>query len=260
MPSAIATPQQRRFLVRALVWSLIGVIYAPLLVALHRLFGALDWGAWGYIAAAALAAGASAMLYDARQIAIAASVVGVTAASLPLMFLGPSAQLGHLMLLALAAAVVVGFVVRFPARCTRNVGGKALAAITSGALCGALLAATEALTGIPVVPAAAMAFLVSVNGVLYVATVRFWVVRLGCAERTANGWKQALVIGTIAVITAASVWIIAGSVGLQTEDTLTQTLLAVPGAVPPALLSAAVAGAITGVLLEGFGFRWVHDV
>lgn len=260
MMRAIAVSQPRRFLARALIWSLIGVIYAPLLVALHHLFVALGGGAWAYVPAAALAAGASAMLYDARQLAIVASVVGVTAASLPLMMLGPITPLWQVAALALGIGIVLGFAARFPSQCTQNIGGKVMAAMTGGALCGVVLAGAEMFSGFEFTPSAAMAFLVSVNGVLYVATVRFWVARLGCAQRTARGWKQALVIGTIALITAASVWIIAGAVSTSGADALTLALLAVPGNIPPALSIAAVAGVITGLLLEGFGFRWVHDV
>ncbi len=261
MPEAVhAIPSQNLVLMRAVIWAVVGMIYAPLFVALHLLFVEFGLAAWAYIPAAALAGAAGAALYGARQVAIAAGLVGIVVALGSILVFGHAIALLPLVLLAFGLGLVVGLTVRFPRLCTQHVAGKTATGLLTGALCAALLAVLEWLGQITILSSIATAFLVSANGVLYVATVRQGVRWFGCHDQQSCALKQGLVIGLVAALTAASLWVVAGAISGDADSALTHTLLQVPEAIPPALMAGAMAGAITGSLLELFGFRWVHDV
>lgn len=55
--------EKRHVVLRALIWAIVGVIYAPLYVALEDLFRLANLGSWAFVPAAALAGAAGAMLY-----------------------------------------------------------------------------------------------------------------------------------------------------------------------------------------------------
>ncbi len=254
-------PQENRYvLMRALIWAMVGLIYVPLFLALEDLFRLASFGAWSFVPAAALAGGAGAMLYGARQVAIAASLIGVSTGSILLLVPGASVSLWQPALVGLLAGMVGGFFVRFPAGCTSNVVAKIMTGLSSGALCGAFLTMAEPMWPAVHLEVAAVAFLVSVNGVIYVTTVRFWVRALSRADGIANHWKQALVIGIVAMLTAASVWIVSKSIVGDVSSPMAVALMGLPDRLPGTLMSGAMAGAITGALLEIFRFRWVLDV
>jgi uncharacterized membrane protein len=254
-------PRHRQIAIRALIWGLIGVIYVPLLVALQRLFTVLGLATWAYIPAAALASAAGAAVYGARQIAIAASLIGVITATFSMLTIPDGGQLWQLASLGFGIGLLAGVVMRFPTRCTTHVFGKTTAGLITGASCGLVLSISEQLSGWYFPLVSSVAFLVSVNGILYVATVRYWVAHLSCTNQGSCLLRQSLIIGTISLLTASSVWIVAGAtINHHVDDELTLALLRVPNEIPPALIAGALAGAVTGALLEIFQFRWVHDV
>ncbi|MBB1089750.1 hypothetical protein HUU61_00455 [Rhodopseudomonas palustris] len=236
-----------------------GITYAPLFVGLDRLFAVIGFGAWATVPAAALTTAAVTVLTSAQQVAVAASLVGVTVASFGLLIMGSTLPLGSLATAAAVAGIIAGLVVRFPQCCTWHVAGKAFAAAVTGILCGTVLVFAKPLVEGLQSPAGAVAFLISINGMFYVAVVRQWIEQLGCASQGSCQLRQALVIGLIAMLTAASVWVVGASVTGRTGDAITDALLTLPHVLPLALASGAITGVITGALLEIFEFRWVHD-
>lgn len=252
--------EKRHVLLRSLIWGIVGVIYAPLFIALRDLFQLADLGSWSLVPAAALAGGAGAMLYGARQVAIAASLIGVSTGSIMLLIPGAGSALWPSALLGLVAGIAGGVFVQFPGSCTAHVLAKVVTGMTSGAISGVLLALAAPVIPVVAFDAAVVAFLVSVNGVIYVVTVRSWATWLAALDAMAGRFKQALVIGVVAMLTAASVWIVAKSIAGEVSGPIAQTLMGLPGSLPAALMAGAVAGAITGALLEIFRFRWVLDV
>jgi hypothetical protein len=252
----------RAILLRGLVWGLIGLIYTPLFMGLAAIFERVGSGVGPYPAAAALAGAAGAAFYGAREVALVGSGIGVSLGLLLLVTMGDSLTFGQTVLLAGCVAATVGLVVVFPGRCARKVPGKIMAGLTTGSLCGAALAATE-----PLHPAAfpifsVLAFLVSVNGVLYVATVRWWVAlakRLDIEARPCNA-IEALVIAVLAGISAGSVWLMAAPLLAETSLLVREVSDAVYLELPLALLGGIFGGAVAGALLESLGFAWVHDV
>jgi hypothetical protein len=67
--SSLRHPARLAFL-RAIIWGLIGLIYAPLFIGLVAVFGFLGAGPWIYAGAAATAGGAGAALYSGRDVAL----------------------------------------------------------------------------------------------------------------------------------------------------------------------------------------------
>lgn len=258
--NAATIPEKRHVVLRAMIWAIVGVIYAPLFVALDDLFRLGGLGAWAFVPAAALAGGAGAMLYGARQVAIAASLIGVSTGSILLLVPGAATDLWQPALLGLVAGVAGGFFVSFPIACTSQVFPKAVTGIASGALCGVLLAAAAPYLPAVELEAVVVAFLVSVNGVIYVVTLQPWIRLLAPVERLDTRWKEALVIGVVAMLTAASVWIVSKSITGDVSSPMAMALMGLPNSLPSTLMAGAVAGAITGALLEIFRFRWVLDV
>jgi len=77
--------------IRASVWSLIGMIYSPVFVVLRQLLSPALSG-YATVLAAAVAGAIGAAFYGARQLALAASLIGVLCATLLLITLGHQAQ------------------------------------------------------------------------------------------------------------------------------------------------------------------------
>lgn len=250
-------------LLRGVVWGLIGLIYAPLFLGLGAIFERLGAGVATYAAAAALAGAAGAAFYGAREVALAGSGIGVVLGLLMLLTLADTLTFEQAVLAAACMAAAIGLVVVFPGRCTRKVPGKVMAGLTSGAACGSALALAE-----PFHPTAysvffVVTFLVSVNGVLYVSTVRWWVSlgqRLQIETRAPCHALESLVIAVLAGIAAGSVWLMAAPLLGESGPLVREVSDAVYRDLPMALLGGIFGGALAGAVLESLGFVWVHDV
>lgn len=258
MRLTMSSPYQRAA-VRAMVWSLIGVIYVPLFVVLHALLVARLGGA-AYVAAAAVAGAVGAAFYGARQLALVASLIGALSALAVLVIFDGVVPLVHLAVLASGLGLVTGLVLKFPYRCTTNVLAKVLAGALTGAFCGALLTGAATLLDVTLSMAAVVAFLVSVNGVIYVASVR------QVARVTASipprfcGLTEGVIIAIIATIVAASVWGFAGTL-MEQQDGLLAAVMRDSAVRMPALIAAGfIAGGITGALLELCDLEWIDDL
>jgi hypothetical protein len=242
-------------LVRAAVWSLIGMIYAPLYLVLNEL-STPNLGALSGPVAAAIAGGIGAAFYGARQLAVTASLIGTGCAVVAMAAVGPAVAPWGLSVAAALVSLVVGFLVRFPQRCTADVGVKVLAGLGMGAAAGLLLLAADQFIGVSLPVPAATAFLVSVTGVLYVSVL---VARP--ARPTARGrfsdLNEGLIIATIAVVAANGLTAFAGIFNVDEAGALTLPLLRVTEQLPAAVLAAMFAGAVAGGLLELFEFDWV---
>lgn len=202
--SAIASPGGRLIFLRALIWSLIGLIYAPLFAALQVLFEGIGFGHFAYIPAAALAGAIGAAFYGARQVALAGTTVGLVVGTALFFAMPATVPLWMLVLAAGAVGAGLGGVVRFPQRCSFNVLGKTLAGLAMGVVGGGILALAESLHPEDFNVAGAVAFLVSVNGVLYVATVRWWVGLTRMRPGQACNVIESLVLGVLAATAAGA--------------------------------------------------------
>jgi hypothetical protein len=245
---------------RGLVWALIGLIYAPLFTGFHVLCLGAGLGHAAFIPAAALAAAVGAAFYGARQVALTGTVIGLAVAALVFAAAPGLVSLWEVALWAALTGVAFGVVVRFPDRCSLHIPGKALTGLLTGVACGTLLALVEPLHPANFHITGVVAFMVSVNGVLYVATVPWWV-RVAVINRGQPcNLIEALVIAVLAAAAAGSLWVFAGPMIGVVHESYHAALDAMLGLIPSALAGGFLGGAVTGVLLEAFGFRWVHDV
>jgi hypothetical protein len=156
-------------------------------------------------------------------------------------------------------SIAAGLLVRFPSRCTAEVGTKVLAGSATGATAGGLLLVAEQLAGLRLPAPATLAFLVSVTGVLYVSVLNARPVRTLGRGRYCD-ISEGLVIAVIAVVAANGLLAFAGVFSVEDPGALTGALLRVTQELPPTLLAAMFAGAVAGGLLELFEFDWVDRV
>lgn len=259
---ATSAPDWRLALLRGIVWGMIGMIYAPLFIGLAELFQGLGFGPLTYVVSAALAGAVGAALYGAREIALIATGIGVLVGVMMLILFAEQVSVVQVAVAAAGVAALVGLTFSFPARCSRHVPGKTMAGLMTGAFCGGLLAVAEPLHPAPFSAFAVLAFLVSVNGVLYVATVRWWLAlsrRLHCESRPCY-IIESVVMAVLAGVAAGSVWMMIGPL-ISFESELWQAAsAAMHERMPLAVLGGLFGGAVAGVLLEFFRFSWVHDL
>jgi hypothetical protein len=132
-----------------------------------------------------------------------------------------------------------------------------MAGLVSGLACGAVLGLVEFLHPITFNVTAIVAFLVSVNGTFYSATVAWWLglakVRKGATCQIVEG----LVIGMVAAVVAASLWVFGGPLIGAVDAGYYALLDSILTLMPGALFGGFAAGAVTGALLEAFDFDWV---
>ncbi|NEX20661.1 hypothetical protein G3480_10120 [Thiorhodococcus mannitoliphagus] len=247
---------------RAIVWSLIGMIYAPLFTGLLELMSGAGLGVSAYPLASGLAAGAGAVLYGARELALLSTGIGAVAGVAVLILLSEGATLTNVVVVASVLAAAVGLTVAFPRRCSRHVPGKLLAGLSSGAFGGVVLAVVEPLHPAPFSTFVILAFLVSVSGVLYVGSVRAWVRisrRLRLESRPCY-LIEAAVMAILAGIAAGSVWMVAAPL-LGAEGGLPQlAAVTMHHEIQTAVVGGLLGGGLAGFLLEIFRFSWVHDI
>jgi hypothetical protein len=242
--------------VRAAVWSLIGMIYAPLFVLLRQLLTPALSG-YATVLAAAVAGAIGAAFYGARQLALAASLIGVLGGTLLLVIVGQQPQAWLVVTLVATLGLLAGFAVDFPHRCTVNIGRKFLVGAGVGAFAGGLLLGVDLFAGFSLPMTAAVAFLVSVTGVLYVTVLDFWRDRSDAGRPRFCSLTESAAIAVIASFVASSLVAFAGIFAEGPPSALTEALMLSAHQLPLAFLGGMTAGAVTGGLLELFEFAWV---
>lgn len=246
---------------RALIWSLAGLIYAPLFTGLYLGFDTLGLDAWSYVPAAALAGAVGAIFYGARGVALAATGIGLTVATFLFFVMPDRFDVPGVATIAALVGAGLGLIARFPDRCSLGVPGKALAGAMGGLACGGLLAATAAFWSDLVSLAVILAFLVSVNGMLYVVSVRWWVGVTTPKSRTEYcNLIESLVIAILAACAAGGLWLMVGPITGFAEASEMAISQAVQREIPLAVIGGLIGGAVSGALLEAFRFRNVFDL
>lgn len=257
--SVALLPVRRQLFIRAIVWAVIGAIYAPVFVIFEGL-AAPYLGPYAMVLAATAAGAIGAAYYGARQAALVASLVGVVATLFVLVSFYDRASFWHAALLCGALGMLTGLIFKFPRRCTAHVVGKVLVGGASGFVSGAGLT-TAALLGLSVSPLVAVAFLVSVNGTIYVALVRRITQSTGLLPARWCPIAEGAVIGVTATFVAGTIWAFTSTLsGVERQDLFLAVVSSTSQIMPLAVGSGIVAGTVTGVMLELFGFEWIDDL
>ncbi len=257
MSTTLATSRASLVFVRGLIWAIIGLIYAPLFTALFVLLEAMGLGHWAFAPAAAIAGAVGAAFYSAREVALVGAVIGLITTTILFMMTPGTVALWQVSLSAAVAGALLGRVTRFPERCALQAPGKAVAGLVSGLICGALLAVVELIHPLNFNITAIVAFLVSVNGTSYTATVGWWL-----RQAKVKGGKpcqviEALVIGMVATVAAGSLWVFGGPLIGAVDGGNYALVHSMMMFMPGAMFGGLVAGAVTGALLEAFDFDWM---
>jgi hypothetical protein len=260
MSVPVVPSRTRSIFLRGLIWSLIGLIYAPLFTGLRVLFQQVGLQHWSFAPAAALAGAVGAVFYGARQVALAGTALGLMAGTAALVALPGPVVLWKLLLAGAVVGAVVGWMVRFPDSCSYHVPGKTLAGFVTGAAAGTLLSFVEPLHPADFGIVAAVAFLVSVNGVLYVACVR-WFIGVATLDRGQPCHLiQAFAVALLAGTAAGSLWVVGAPLLEATDARYAAAIDAILRQIPLAVLGGMLGGAVAGATLEAFRVSWVHDV
>jgi hypothetical protein len=154
----------------------------------------------------------------------------------------------------------VGWRVDFPDHCSLQVPAKSIAGLTTGALCGCLLALVEPLHPLTFGAAGTLAFLVSANGILYVATVPWWAGMAARHGRRHCDIIEAAVVALLAALVAGGLWLAAAPIVGGTASSLARAMALLGQELPLAIFGGVLGGVVGGALLQTFGFRWVHDI
>jgi hypothetical protein len=252
--------RSRMIFLRSLVWSIVGLVYAPLFAGLLVAFETLGLGRAAFVPAAGIAGAVGASFYGARQVALSGTVIGLVVATVTFFTLPGRIHPWEVMIPAWSVGLILGWLVRFPDRCSLHVPAKALSGLVTGAACGAMLVLVEPLHPQNFHILGAVAFLVSVNGVLYVATVRWWVKLAALNRRQPCNLIEAMVVAGLSAVAAASLWAVSGPFVGVVDEAFRGSLDVLHALLPISLFGGLVGGAVSGALLEAFGFKWVHDV
>lgn len=239
------------------------MIYAPLFTGLSELLKGLGVGPAAVVIAAAVTGAIGAVLFGARELSLISSGLGAGVGVVLLILLTGQAAFVQTVLIAAALAAVLGLTMRFPARCSRNVASRAMAGLTAGLFGGTILALAEPLHPAPFSIFAVLAFLVSINGVLYVASLRWWI---GLTQRLCQAscpcyLIEAVIMAVLAGIAAGSVWMVSGPLtNLDAGLWWQAASLGMHQQIPQAVLGGLLGGGVAGILLELFRFSWVNDL
>lgn len=259
MSTGASLSRFRLILLRGLIWSLIGAIYAPLFAGLRVFFEDCGLGPWAVVPAASVAGGIGAAFYGARQVALAATALGLAVTAAVFFVVSETIELWRVVLLAGLVGAILGGIARFPDRCSLAVPGKALAGLVMGALTAVVLVVAEYLHHRQFHISVIAAFLVSTNGILYVATVQWWTNRVARVPRQACNGIEAAVIATLAGVSAGSLWLVAGPFIGVVDSAMLDLTHRIAVDIPLALGGGMLGGAVSGTLLEAFRFPWALD-
>lgn len=256
-------PKWQLIFIRGIIWSLQGMIYAPLFTGLSELLDILGFGSSTYVIAAAVTGAIGAVLFGVRELSLISSGLGAGVGVILLILMTSQAAFISTVLIAAAMAGVLGLIIRFPARCSTNVASKAMAGLGAGAVGGAILTIAEPLHAAPFSIFFVLAFLVSINGVLYVASVRWWVslTHRMCQTTFPCYLVEAAIMATLAGVAAGSVWMVSGPLtNLDAGLWWQAASLGMHQQIPLAVLGGLFGGGVAGMLLEIFRFSWVYDL
>ena len=246
-----------RIFLQGIAWGLVGLVYAPLFAALLEIFSLMGLGVWAYVPAAAFAGAAGAALYGSMPIAIIGTVTGIFSVSAYMMSVGGNIGLLRAVGVGGIFGAVVGAFVKFPTRFSQGVPAKSIVGLATGLTAGLLVSLGAGLLGDAMDLRVAVALLVAVNGILYVAAVRALVLTIG--HSLPRTLVEAVVSGVLSATAGASIWLIGGPVLGVVDASYQQVITHILDQLPRAAVGGIIGGAIAGAALEALGIKALHD-
>ncbi|MTW22337.1 spermidine synthase [Allochromatium palmeri] len=242
-----------------LVWGFAGALFGALFAGLHQILLVLGLTGWlPLIVATAAASMTTTAFYSAMPVALVGSMAGVLASIGYLVVIGQDIDLLMIASLAAGAGVVAGAFYSWMVTGSSRPLAETLTGLISGSLAGGVLSLLLWFLDEPVSVFVLAAGVVALAGVFF-EIFEHWLVKLGVA------WlpgvvSAPLVAGLIAAVVAGSIWILGNTtttvLDMRTQEVITHVL----NDIPPGLLGGVLGGAITGIMLEIFGFRLEEQI
>lgn len=246
-----------RILLQGIAWGLVGLVYAPLFSALLEMFSLMGLRAWAYVPAAGFAGAVGAALYGSMPIAIIGTLTGIFSATTYMMSVGGNIGLLRAAGVGAIFGIVVGIFVKFPARFSQGVPSKSIVGLVTGLIAGILVSVSTLFLGDAMDFRVAVALLVAINGMLYVAAVR------GLVRKIDRGLPktlvEAVVCGVLSAAAGASIWLIGGPVLGVVDPSYSLVIGHILEQLPLAAVGGVIGGAIAGAALEALGIKALHD-
>jgi hypothetical protein len=252
----------RLALLRGTIWGLHGMIYAPLFTGLAELLKSLGVGAPTPVIAATITGTITAVLYGAREISLISSGIGAAIGVALLIALSGPLAFVQTILIAAVVAAVAGLTIRFPTSCATHVAPKALSGLAAGTIGGLIVMVAERVLAAPLPLGVVLAILVSVNGLLYVLTLRWWVALTDQIRSAAFPCYvvEAAIMALLAGVAAGSVWLVSGPL-TDAEGLWWQSAsLGMHAQIVPAIIGGIIGGSVAGMIFELFRLSWVSDL
>lgn len=236
------------------VWGLAGALFGALFAGLYQVLSLIGLFGWlPLVVAAAAAAMTTSAFYSAMPVALTGAMAGMLASIAYLIVSGQQVALLHISGSAGLGGIIAGLFYAWMVTGGGRPLAETLTGLFAGLAAGGLLALPFGLLGAKLGMFVLAAGVVALVGAFFQISER-WLV--GRSARWFPGVVSAPVVaGLIASVVGASIWIIGGTalstLGGPAQDAAGQVL----SAIPAGFLGGMLGGAVTGLLLQAFGFR-----
>lgn len=249
------TKDQFTAIVMALfVWGFAGALFGALFAGLYQVLEILGLTGWQpLVIAAAAAAMTTSAFYSAMPVALVGAMAGVLGSIGYLIATGQEVELLTIVAIAGGIGLVAGSFYSWVVTSGSRPLAETLTGLVAGLLAGSLLALLLTLAGQTVGMFALAAGVVALVGTFFQVSERWLVSR-------SLGWlpdalSAPVVAGLIASVVGASIWIVGGTTAVMLDASTQQEIGHVLHDIPPGLTGGLLGGALTGILLELFGFH-----